>query len=118
MTDLLCQDESQLHETANPIHGGLQRQRFPDGSAGKEPVCNVGELGWIPGSGRSLGKGNGNPLQYSCLGNLMDREAWQATVHGVPRVGHNLATKPPPLHLFAFYFSALSNSGEQFRILE
>ena len=43
-----------------------------------------------------LGEGNGNPLQYSCLDNPMDRGAWQATVHGVARVGHDLATKPPP----------------------
>ena len=50
----------------------------------------------IPGPGRSPGEGNGNPLQYSCLENPMDREAWQATVHGVTRVGHDLATKPPP----------------------
>ena len=42
------------------------------------------------------GTGNGNPLQYSCLENPMDRGAWQATVHGVVRVGHDLATKPPP----------------------
>ena len=41
------------------------------------------------------GEGNGNPLQYSCLENPMDRGAWQATVHGVLRVGHNLATKQP-----------------------
>ena len=41
-------------------------------------------------------EGNGNPLQYSCLGNLIDRGAWQAIVHGVTRVGHDLATKPPP----------------------
>ena len=47
----------------------------------------------IPGSGRSPGEGNGNPLWYSYLGNSMDRGAWQATVHGVARVGHNLATK-------------------------
>ena len=50
----------------------------------------------IPGSGNSLGKGNGNPLQYSCLESPMDRGAWQATVHGVTRGGHDLATKPPP----------------------
>ena len=49
----------------------------------------------IPGSGRSPIVGNGNPLQYSCLENLMDRGAWRATVHGVARVGHDLATKPP-----------------------
>ena len=46
--------------------------------------------------GRSPGEGNGNPLQYPCLENPMDREAWQATVNGVARVGHDLATKPPP----------------------
>ena len=49
----------------------------------------------IPGLGKSPGEGNGNPLQYSCLENLMDRGAWQATVHGVARVRHNLVTKPP-----------------------
>ena len=50
-------------------------------------------VGSIPGLGRSPGEGNDNPLQYSCLGNLMDRGAWLATVHGVARVGHNVATK-------------------------
>ena len=50
----------------------------------------------IDESGRSPGEGNGKPLQYSCLENHMDRGAWQATVHGVARVGHNLVTKPPP----------------------
>ena len=50
----------------------------------------------IPGLGRFPGEGNGNPLQVSCLENPMDRGAWQATVHGVTRVRHNLATKPPP----------------------
>ena len=48
-------------------------------------ACNEGELGLIPGSGRSPGEGNGNPLQYSCLENPMDREAWWATVHGVAK---------------------------------
>ena len=71
-------------------------REFPNSSVGKETVCSAGDLGSIPGSGRSPGKGNGNPLQYSCLENPMDRGAWQATVHGVARVGHNLATKPPP----------------------
>jgi len=46
--------------------------------------------------GRFLGEGNSNPLQYSCLGNHMDRGAWRAAVHGVARVRHDLATKPPP----------------------
>ena len=46
-------------------------------------ACNAGDLGLIPGSGRSLGEGNGYPLQYSCLENSMDRGAWWAIVHGV-----------------------------------
>ena len=56
---------------------------LPGGSDDEESACNAGELGSIPGSGRSPGEGNGNPLQYSCLENSMDRGAWQATVHGV-----------------------------------
>ena len=58
-------------------------------------VCKAGDLGSIPWSGRSPGEGNGNPLQYSCLENPMDRGAWWATVHGVTRVGHVLVNKPP-----------------------
>ena len=49
----------------------------------KKSVCNVEDLGLIPGLGRSPGEGNGNPLQYCCLGSPMDREAWMATVHRV-----------------------------------
>ena len=56
---------------------------LPDGSDGKESACNAGDLGSIPGLGRSPGEGNGNPLQYSCLQNPMDREAWGATAQGV-----------------------------------
>ena len=55
----------------------------PGGSDGNESARNSGDLGLIPGSGRSPGEGNGNPLQYPCLENCMDREAWQAAVHGV-----------------------------------
>ena len=69
---------------------------FPRISVGKESVCNAGDLGSVPGSGRFPGEGNGNPLQYSCLKNPVDRGACQATVHGVARVGHDLATKQPP----------------------
>ena len=58
---------------------------FPGGSEGKASACSVGELGLIPGSGRSPGKGNGNPLKYSCLENSMDGGAWWATVHGVAK---------------------------------
>ena len=64
-------------------------------SVGKESACSAGDPGSIPGSGRSPGEGNDNPLQYSCLENPMDGGAWQATVHGVTRVGHDLTTKPP-----------------------
>ena len=56
---------------------------FPDGSEGKESTCSTGDLGLILGLGRSPGEGNGNPLQYSCLENPMDRGAWWATVYGV-----------------------------------
>ena len=58
---------------------------FLGGSEGKESSCNAGDQGSIPGSGRSPGEGNGNPLQYSCLENPMDRGAWQATVWGIPK---------------------------------
>ena len=58
---------------------------LPCDSDGKASACNVGQLGSIPGSGSSLGEGNGNPLQYSYLENPMDRGAWQATVHGVTK---------------------------------
>ena len=61
---------------------------FPHGSAGKESACNSGDTGDIClmlGSGRSPGGGNGNSLQYSCLGNSMDRGAWRATVHKVAK---------------------------------
>ena len=54
---------------------------------------NERDAGWIPGMGRSPGEGNGNPFQYSCLENPLDRGAWQATLHGVARVEHDLATK-------------------------
>ena len=58
---------------------------FPAGSDGKVSAYNAGDLGSVPGLGRSPGEGNGNPLQYSCLENPMDGRAWQATVHGVTK---------------------------------
>ena len=58
---------------------------FLGGSDSKASACNVGDLGLIPGSGRSPGEGNGNPLQYSCLESPMDRGAWWATVHRVAK---------------------------------
>ena len=74
---------------------------FPGGSDSKESACNAGDPGLIPGWGRSPGEGNGNPTQYACLENPMDRGAWKSTVHGVARARHYLATKPPPVfHLW------------------
>ena len=58
---------------------------FSGGTDNKESAYNVGDLGSIPGSGRSPGEENGNPLQYSCLGNSMDRGAWWVTAHGVTK---------------------------------
>ena len=58
---------------------------FPGGSLSKESACNAGDLSPIPGLGRSPGEGHGNPLQYSCLENPMNRGAWQAAVHGVTK---------------------------------
>ena len=64
---------------------------LPCSSNGKESACNSEDPDLIPGLGRSSGERNGNPLQYSCLQNPMDRGAWQSTVHGLSKiqVGHN-----------------------------
>ena len=65
--------------------GVTKSQTFPDGSVGKESACSAGDRESIPGLGRSPGEGNGNPLQYPFLENLMDRGAWWAAVHGVTK---------------------------------
>ena len=67
---------------------------FLGGLAVKNPPANAGGAGSITELGRPPSRGDGNLLQYSCLENPMKRGAWRATVHGVTRVGHNLATKP------------------------
>ena len=82
-----------LRSQSSCIRGYLGTQQvgsrgFPGGACGEEPAGNAGDIrdmGSIPGPGRSPGEGNGNPLQSSCLENPMDRGAWWATVHGVPR---------------------------------
>ena len=74
---------------------------FPGGSEVKVSACNVGDLGSIPGSGRSPGEGNGNPFQYSWLENPMDGGAWWATVH---RVAKSLTR----LRDFTFTFTVLA----------
>ena len=63
----------------------INRRGFTGGSDGKESACNAGDLGLIPGLGRSPGEENGNPLQYSWLENFMDRGTWQATIHRVAK---------------------------------
>ena len=72
-----------LTEQIVNIYSGLGS--FPGGSEVKASASNAGDLGSIPGSGRSPGEGNGNPLQYSCLENPMDGGAWWATVHVVAK---------------------------------
>ena len=66
--------------SAEKVHEKMQNtvnyRGFPGGSAGKASACNAGDMGFIPGSGRSPEEGNGNPLQYSCLENSMDGGAW------------------------------------------
>ena len=68
---------------------------FPSSSPGKESTCNAADPGSIPGWGRSPGEGNSNPLQYSFLENPMDRGAWWATVHGVPKSQTQLSAHIP-----------------------
>ena len=80
-------------------HHVMEYNGFLGGSVCKETICNEGDAGLIPGLGRSPGEGNGNLLQYSCLGNPMDRRAW-ATVNGVTRIGHDLVTEPPPPYIY------------------
>ena len=77
---------------------------FPGGSVGKASACNVGDLGSIPGSGRSPGEGNGNPLQYSCRENSMDRGVWWATVHGIAKSRTRLSN-------FTLTFNVLNQSA-------
>ena len=81
----------------NPILLGFYRLGFPGGSEVKVSACNAGDLGSILGSGRSPGEGTGNPLQYSCLENPMDREAWWATIHGVAKSQTGLSDFTSPL---------------------
>ena len=75
---------------------------FPGNSDGKESACNAGDLGSIPGLGRSPGEGDGTPLQYSCLENPMDGGAWWAAVHGVPKSQTRLSD-----FTFTFHFHVL-----------
>ena len=81
----------------------------PFSSDGTASACNAGDLGSIPGEGRSPGEGNDNPLQYSCLENPMDRGAWGATVHGVSKSQTQLSD---------FTHSLLSHKGNGFHTMK
>ena len=72
---------------------------FPYSSVDKESACNAGDPGLIPGSGRPSGEGNGNPLQYSCLENPMERGAYRATFHGVTKSKTGLSKHALMLHI-------------------
>ena len=88
---------------------------FPGGSEGKESACNVGDLGSIPGSERSPGEGNGNPLQYSCLENSVGTGAWWATVLGVTKIGQVWATNT---FTFTMKISKVSKCFNIFQIIK
>ena len=80
---------------------------LPWGSEVKASACSAGDLGSIPGSGRSPGEGNGNPLQYSCLGNPMDRGTWWATVRGVAKSRTRLSDLTFTFTLTRMFWSSL-----------
>ena len=82
---------------------------FPSSSDGKTSTCNAGDLGSIPGSGRSPGEGNGNSLQYSCQENPMDRRAWWATVHGVAKSQTRLSDSHTNIskHTYTYIYSVI-----------
>ena len=84
---------------------GSVSEGFPGGSEVKASACNAGDLGLIPGLGRSPGEGNGNPLLYFCLGNPTDRGAWWPTVHGVAKSQTRLSN-------FTFTFCFWKNDGK------
>ena len=79
-------DMVQYHANIIPKRGGVEIK--VGRSDGRDTACKAGDPGSIPGSGRSPGEGNGNPLQYFCLENFMDRGAWWAIVHELQKVGH------------------------------
>ena len=85
---------------------------FPGGSYGEESAYNAGDLGLIPGSERSLGEGNGNPLQYSCLENSMDRGSWRAT-----ESSHGAAKSQTQLSDYIFTFSDKNSKKNTYDVI-
>ena len=98
----LSEPQVEVVEQPEVVELGFEPRQYglPWWPSGKETACSTGEVGLIPGLRRTPGEGNGNPRQYFCLGKLMDRGAWQATVHGVAKSQHHLVTKPPPPQWF------------------
>ena len=87
----------------------------PGGSDGKMSTCNVGDLGSVPGLGRSPGGGHGNPAQYSCLENPMDRGAWQAAVHSVAQSWTQLKRlSKHMLNLYIYHHISFKNLASNF----
>ena len=80
-----CSSTGALYPYMDPHGASEQASCLTCGSDGKESACDAGDPGSIPGLGRSHGERHGNPLQYSCLENPMDRGVWWATVHGVEK---------------------------------
>ena len=93
--------------------GHIWKAPFPGASDGKESACNAGDPDSMPGSGRSPGEGNGNPLQYSCLENPMDRGAWWATVHGVTKGRHYWVTNTFTSHEMPTAYITLSGLNKK-----
>ena len=89
----LCEIMSAFENCLSHQGSPIEFEGFPGSSV--DSACNAEDPRSILGLGRFSGEGNGNPMQYSCLGNLMNRGTYWATVHGVARVGQNLATKLP-----------------------
>ena len=92
------------------MYYGKHRMGFPDGSVVKTLPANAGDLGSVPGLGISPKKGNSNPLQYSCLGNLVDRRA-SYSAWGHEKVGHDLVTTT----MFMFTFRALFTTANTWK---
>ena len=101
MPPALCQVEEHSGKK-EMLHYYYKQRGFPGSSVVNNPPANGGAAGLIPGSGRSPGGGNGNPLQYSCLEKPMDRGAWWATVHGVANSQIHFMTKPTPIWIECF----------------
>jgi len=115
MLEIIHDEQLQISRRRNPsneLHRVLQAVGFPGSLDGKASAYNEGDPGSIPGSERSPGEGNGNPLQYSCLENPMDRGSWWATVHGVAKSRTRLSNfSLLLLHIYTVeYFSAMKRT--------